>query len=64
MSRSNLVDVDVIIVHQADKAVLVKTDEEADGVWLPLSQCEIYGSSGSVGKVTLPDWLATKKGLI
>ena len=64
MSRSNLVDVEVIIVHQTAKAVLVKPDEEADGVWLPLSQCEVYGGSGSVGEVTLPDWLATDKGLI
>lgn len=64
MSRSNLVDVEVIIVHQTDKAVLVKSDEEADGVWLPLSQCEVDGEPGSVGGVTLPDWLATEKELI
>lgn len=64
MSRSNLVDVEVIIVHQTDKAVLVKSDEEADGVWLPLSQCEVDAEPGSVGEVTLPDWLATERGLV
>lgn len=59
--KSNIVDVDVIVVHQTEKAVLVKTDEGGEGVWLPLSQVEL---DEAAGVVTLPEWLALERGLI
>ncbi|MDE4303584.1 hypothetical protein PXK30_09795 [Phaeobacter gallaeciensis] len=64
MSRSNLIDLDLIIVRLTEMAVLVKGDEEADAVWLPLSQVETDGVAGSVGVVTMPYWLAQERGLI
>lgn len=62
--KSNIIDVEAIIVHRTDKAVLVKADEAADGVWLPLSQVEVDGEPGGIGTITLPEWLATERGLI
>ena len=59
---SPLLDLDVILVHTTDRAALVKEDEEAEGVWLPLSQIEIDGD-GDTCTVTLPEWLAIEKGL-
>ena len=62
--KSNITDIDVLIVHQTERAVLVKADEDADGVWLPLSQVEIDGEPGGYGVVTLPVWLAEEKELV
>lgn len=64
MPRPSLIDLSVIIVHRTAKAVLVKDTEDAEPVWLPLSQVEVDGEPGTVGEVTLPEWLATEKGLI
>lgn len=64
MTRSNIIDISVIIVHRTDKAVLVKDAEDTEPVWLPLSQVEVEGDPGQVGEITLPDWLAQDKGLI
>lgn len=61
MTKSNVVDIDVIIVHQTERAVLVKESDGAEGVWLPLSQVEVDTADGVV---TLPEWLALEKGLI
>lgn len=62
--KSNITDINVLIVHQTERAVLVKADEDADGVWLPLSQVEIDREPGRYGVVTLPVWLAEEKELI
>lgn len=59
-----LTDVSVLIKHQTDKAVLVAADEDAEDVWLPLSQVEVDGDVGTVGTVTMPEWLAQERGLI
>lgn len=64
MTRSNIIDLDLIIVRLTDKAALVKDTEDADAIWLPLSQIELDGNPGSVGTVSLPDWLAQERGLI
>ena len=37
-SRSNLITVELIIVHETAKAILVKDDEKSEGIWLPKSQ--------------------------
>ena len=65
MSRNELVDLELDIKHETDKAILVH-----DGVreaWLPLSQVEIerIGKRGSnAAIVTMPTWLAVEKRLI
>lgn len=59
-----LTDLTVLIKHQTEKAVLVAETEDDDGVWLPLSQVEVDGDVGSIGTVTLPEWLALERGLI
>ena len=65
--KSNLVDVDVLIVHRtANGGLKVRLHEDASAVWLPMSAIEIYDDDGSNGKrtIALPEDLAIKKGLI
>lgn len=54
----DLVDVSVILKHETDKAWLF-SDGTKD-VWIPKSQCEFDGRQ----TVTMPEWLATDKGLV
>ena len=59
--KSNIVDIEVKLHHQTEKAILVSDDgEKESAVWLPLSQIEWDESTSTV---TLPDWLALEKGL-
>lgn len=58
---TRIIDISVIIVHLTEKAVLIKDAEDADAVWLPLSQVEVDEADNVV---TLPEWLALEKGLI
>jgi len=61
--KSDLVDIEVEVIHTTDRAVLV-----SDGTrraWLPLAQVEV----GPIGPrrgatVTLPEWLAIEKELV
>ncbi len=63
--RSDLVDIEVQLHHKTDKAVLVSDDgDRSQAVWLPLSQVEFEPTKNGAGIVTLPEWLATEKGLI
>lgn len=62
--KSNVMDIEVIISHMTDRAVLVKEYEQDSGTWLPLSQVEVDGDVGEYGVVTIPEWLALDKGLI
>ncbi len=63
--KSDLIDIEVAIHHQTEKAVLVSLDGEKDNaVWLPLSQIEIDKKQRSIAIVTMPERLATEKGLI
>jgi len=63
--KSDLTDIEVVIHHQTEKAVLVSLDGEKDGaVWLPLSQIEIEKKQRSIAIVTIPEHLANEKGLI
>lgn len=63
--RSNLIDLDVQVLRETDKAAMVTLDVPDNGVWLPKSQIELNetGIAGIV-TVTLPEWLALDKGLI
>lgn len=62
--KSNLVDVEVTVVHETEWALLV--DHGGDGnVWLPKSACEIDSFGEPVRHIcTLPESLAIDKGMV
>jgi hypothetical protein len=64
--KSDLIDIDVQLLHETEKAVLVTDTVPEKAVWLPRSKIEIEQSAAFPGihTVTLPEWLATEKGLI
>ena len=63
--KSNLIDIDVEVVHRTEKAVLVHTGNKEQAVWIPLSQCEIQHSGfEGIETITLSEPLAMEKGLI
>jgi hypothetical protein len=67
--RSDLVDLLLFEHHRTAAAVFVSDDgDQKNAVWLPLSQVEIEPKPGKPGGraviVTLPQWLATDKGLV
>lgn len=65
MSKSDLVDLTMQLHHETGKAVLVSDDgDKAKAVWIPLSQCEIERRANGIVIVTMPEWLATDKGLV
>lgn len=67
MTRSDLVDLEVHVHARTAKAVLVSTDSVQErAVWVPLSQVEIepHQNFQRVFVLTMPEWLATEKGLV
>lgn len=65
MAKSNIIDVELLYMHETEKGVLVAADETTEPVWLPKSQVEIDAPvRGSTCTITLPEWLAADKGLI
>lgn len=64
MTKSDIIDIDGAVEARTEKAVLFHTGDKKQAVWLPLSQIEIEetGIEG-IFTVTLPEWLATEKGL-
>jgi len=63
--RSDLVDLTVQLHHATDWAVLVSDDgDRAKAVWIPLAQCEVEKRPNGIAVVTMPEWLATEKGLV
>lgn len=68
LMKSDLVDLEVALHHQTDKAYLVSTTgDRKDAVWLPKSACELedQGSRNpGIYTLTLPQSLATEKGLV
>jgi len=62
--KSNLIDLDGMVHHRTEKAVLFSTDgNRSNAEWLPLSQIEIEDKH-PIYTVTLPEPLALEKGLI
>jgi hypothetical protein len=74
--KSDLHDMTLALHHQTEKAILVsETGDEKKAVWLPKSKVE-FALTGKVVQaqvgarkfpivtVTLPEWLATDKGLV
>lgn len=63
--NSDLVDLTLQLHAETVKAILVSDDgDEKRAIWLPLSQCEIERKAKGVVVVTLPEWLATQRGLV
>lgn len=62
--KSDLVDLDVLLVHETRLAVLVRLDEDAEKVWLPLSAVEIERQPRGRARLTLRAALAQEKGLL
>jgi len=63
--KSHLVDVEVSLKHETDKAWLVHTGDPDDAKWIPKSQAELEeGEGNNIFILTLPDWLAYEEGLI
>jgi hypothetical protein len=60
--RSDLIDIDVDLIHETDRAVLVSVGG-AKAVWVPKSACEIE-REGKGWKLTLREALAVDKGLV
>lgn len=63
--RSNVIDLDVQVLRETEKAALVTQDGPENAVWLPKSEIEL-SETGIAGimTVTLPEWLALDKGMI
>ena len=64
--KSDIVDIDVEVVHRTEKAVLVHTGDKDSAVWLPLSRIEIEPNDAFSGieTLSLPESLAIEKGLV
>jgi len=64
VSRSSLIDVAVQLHHETEKAWLVSDDgDKKNAVWIAKSQAELE-PKGKVHILTLPEWIATEKGLV
>ena len=65
MSNSELIEIEMQMHSSTQKAILVSDDGNDDNaVWLPLSQIQTRQKGGARMIVTMPEWLATKEGLI
>ena len=59
------VEVEVEILNETDKAVLVTIGSRRSGEWLPQSQIEIDRDPVFARAViTMPEWLAIRAGLV
>lgn len=66
--KSDLIDIECYIKFEKPLAVAIWDGVTMDGekqkwVWLPRSQIEIM-PNGKTWTVTMPEWLATDKGLV
>lgn len=63
--RSNLVDIDVVLRRETDKAWGFVDPNDGPLIWIPKSQGELEGGDPPSGKgvLTIEDWKAKEKGL-
>jgi len=60
-----ITDITVQMHQETPKAILVSDDGNSDnGVWLAKSLIEFVEKPGGIVEVTLPEWLATERGLV
>lgn len=63
--ETEMVELDMQIVRQTEKAVLATLDVAENAVWLPLSQIEVHDAViEGIDPISMPVWLATEKGLV
>lgn len=63
--KSNVTDLTMQKLHETEGAVLVTLGMPDEAVWLPKSKVEIEPSdTEGLVTVTLPEWLATERGLV
>jgi hypothetical protein len=63
--KSDVIDIRGQVHAKTDRAIMFSTDgERANAVWLPLAQIEVGPLHRGVGEITMPEWLATREGLI
>lgn len=63
-TRSDLVELSLQLMQETDRAILVSDDGDPDNAcWLPKSQVEFEITKPGFANVTLPEWLATDRGL-
>lgn len=64
-TRSNLIDLTLMLHHQTEGAILVSDDgERSSAVWLPKVAIEFTEIRPGIVEVTLTERLATDKGLV
>lgn len=68
-SKSNVVDIECILVHETDDAWLINAEDEDDetkNVWVPKSVGELVSKEMSADKyiLTVPQRFAEKKELV
>lgn len=65
-STGPYVDVEVLLKHETERAILVCDDGDgaSEGVWIPKSQASGWDEVGETCTITLPEWLAKERGLI
>jgi len=61
MPRNQLVDLVGVVYAETEKAFRFKPEDSDEPVWLPKSQVEWDETDSTM---TIPEWLATEKGLI
>lgn len=64
MSRSDLVDVEVRVIHTTDHAVLVRSAITGKQAWVPLSRCEVTSGARNSHIITLSEGVAIEKELV
>lgn len=65
MARSSLIDIELTVHHETEKAILVSDDGDRDNaVWLPLAAVEVERKERGLAIVTMPEQLALDRGLI
>lgn len=65
MTRAHLIDITCQLHRETEKAIFVSDDGDAKkAVWLPRSQIEIEQKGNGIVELTMPEWLATEKGLV
>jgi len=64
--KSNLIDIEVRLIHSTEKAWLIESDTTPNPVWLPKSQGELERIPGRSGyyTLTIEENRATEKELI
>lgn len=57
----------VKVIHETEKAILVKIENVEENVWIPKTQINEYSEvfeMGTEGKLIVTEWIAKQKGLI